>query len=95
MSRRSNAVFAEKYRALVVSVLLYGSDLWSTALADRRRLDLFDIRCHRPLQRVSGSRTSAIKASVNLPSNQPHHLSYDNAAYAGSDISSACHPPSP
>ena len=24
---------------------------------------------------------------------QCHHLSYDNAAYAGSDISIACHPP--
>ena len=34
------------------------------------------------------------KASVNAPSNQPRHLSYDNAAYAGSDIYTACHPPS-
>ena len=33
-------------------------------------------------------------ASVNAPSNQLHHLSYDNAAYAGLDISTACHPPS-
>ena len=42
----------------------------------------------------SGSSTSAIKASVNAPSNQQHHPSYDNAACAGSDISTACHPPS-
>ena len=42
----------------------------------------------------TGSSTSATKASVNAPSNQTHHLSYDNAACAGSDISTACHPPS-
>ena len=42
----------------------------------------------------SGSSTSATIASVNAPSNQLHHLSYDNAAYAGLDISTACHPPS-
>ena len=29
-------------RALVVSVLLYGSEAWATTLADRRRLDVFD-----------------------------------------------------
>ena len=42
----------------------------------------------------SGSSTSATIASVNAPSNQLHHLSYDRAAYAGLDISTACHPPS-
>ena len=42
----------------------------------------------------SGSSTSATKASVNAPSNEQHHPSYDNAACAGSDISTACHPPS-
>ena len=42
----------------------------------------------------SGSNTSATIASVNAQSNQLHHLSYDNAAYAGLDISTACHPPS-
>ena len=41
----------------------------------------------------SGSSTSATEASANAPSNQPHHLSYDNATYAGSDISIACYPP--
>ena len=42
----------------------------------------------------SGSSTSTIKASVNAPGNQQHHPSYDNAACAGSVISTACHPPS-
>ena len=42
----------------------------------------------------SGSSKSATKASVNAPSNQQHHPSYENAACAGSDISTACHPPS-
>ena len=42
----------------------------------------------------SGSSTSETKASVNAPGNQQHHPSYDNAACAGSDISTACHPPS-
>ena len=42
----------------------------------------------------SGSSTSATITSVNAPSNQLHHLYYDNAAYAGLDISTACHPPS-
>ena len=42
----------------------------------------------------SGSSTSTTEASVNAPSNQLYNLFYDNAAYAGSDISSACHPPS-
>ncbi len=40
------------YRALVVSVVLYGSDAWATTLADRRRLELFDIRCQRLILRV-------------------------------------------
>ena len=40
------------YRALVVSVLLYGSEAWATTIADRRRLDVFDMRCQRRLQRV-------------------------------------------
>ena len=40
------------YRALVVSVLLYGSEAWTTTLADRRRLDVFDMRCQRRLLRV-------------------------------------------
>ena len=29
----------------------------------------------------SGNSTLATKASVNAPSNQLHHISYDNAAY--------------
>ena len=37
------------YRTLVVSVLLYGSEAWATTLADRRRLDVFDMRCQRRL----------------------------------------------
>ncbi len=38
------------YRALVVSVLLYGSEAWATTLADHRRLDVFfDMRCQRRL----------------------------------------------
>ena len=40
------------YPALVVSVLLYGSEAWATTLADRRRLDVFDMRCQRCLIRV-------------------------------------------
>ncbi len=40
------------YRALVVSVLLYGSEALATTLADRRRLDVFDMRCQRRLLRV-------------------------------------------
>ena len=40
------------YRALVVSLLLYGSEAWATILADRRRLDVFDMRCQRRLLRV-------------------------------------------
>ena len=40
------------YRALVVSVLLYCSEAWATTLADRRRLDVFDMRCQRRLLRV-------------------------------------------
>ena len=40
------------YRALVVPVLLYGSEAWATTLADRRRLDVFDMRCQRRLLRV-------------------------------------------
>ena len=40
------------YRALVVSVLLYGSEALATTLADRRRLDVFDMRCQMRLLRV-------------------------------------------
>ena len=40
------------YRALVFSVLLYGSEAWPTTLADRHRLDVFDMRGQRCLLRV-------------------------------------------
>ena len=40
------------YHTLVVSVLLYGSEAWATSLADRRRLDVFDMRCQRHLPRM-------------------------------------------
>ena len=41
------------YPALVVSVLLYGSEAWATTLADHWRLDVFfDMRCQRRLLRV-------------------------------------------
>ncbi len=40
------------YRALVVSVLLYGSEAWVTTLADRRHLDVFDMHCQKRLLRV-------------------------------------------
>ena len=80
------------YRALVVSVLLYDSEAWSITLADRRRLDVFKMRCQGASCVRSGSRTVATGESSNRsirePSiNQRHHLSYDNAAYAGLDIS--------
>ena len=62
MCRLSNPLFRQHrisirtkinmYRALVVSVLLYGSEAWATTLADRRRLDVFDMRCQRRLLRV-------------------------------------------
>ena len=66
MCRLSNLLFHKHcsmrtkinmYRALVVSVLLYGSEAWATAhrpttLADRRRQDVFDMRCQRRLLRV-------------------------------------------
>ena len=41
----------------------------------------------------SGSSTSLTKASVNAPSYQQHHTSFDNAACGGSDISNVCHLP--
>ena len=53
MCRLSNPLFRKHrisirtkinmYRALVVSVLLHGSEAWATTLADRRRLDVFDM----------------------------------------------------
>ena len=62
MCRLSNPLFRKHrisirtkinmYRALVVSVLLYGSDAWATTFADRRRQDVFDMRCQRRLLRV-------------------------------------------
>ena len=81
------------YRALVVSVLLYGYEAWSTTLADRRCWDVSTCAAKGASCVSSVSSTSATEASVNKPNNQPHHISYGNAAYAGSDISTACHPP--
>ena len=62
MCRLSNPLFRKHrisirtkinmYRTLIVSVLLYGSETWATTLADRRRLDVFDMRCQRRLLRV-------------------------------------------
>ena len=85
------------YRVMVVSVLLYGFEAWATTLADRR--SPAPKTCSTCAVKgascvCSGSSTSATIASVNAPSNQLHHLFYDNPAYAGLDISTACHPPS-
>ena len=62
MCRLSNPLFRKHrisiqtkinmYRALVVSVLLYGSEAWATTLANRLHLDVFDMRCQRRLLRV-------------------------------------------
>ena len=62
MYRLSNPLFCKHhisiqtkinmYRALVVSVLLYGSEAWATTLADRRRPDVFEMHCQRRLLRV-------------------------------------------
>ena len=62
MNRLSNSLFRKQrisiqtkiniYRALVVSVLLYGCEAWATTLADRRRLEVFNMRCQRRLLRV-------------------------------------------
>ena len=83
------------YRPLVVSVSLYGSEAWATTLADRRRLDVFfDMRCQRRLLRVFWRQHISNHSIREAPSNQLHHLYYDNAAYAGLDISTACNPPS-
>ena len=59
MYRRSNALFRKHrinvrakinvYHDLVVSVLPYGSESWSTTLGDRRRLYVFDMRCQMRL----------------------------------------------
>ena len=61
-SRLSNPLFRKHcisirtkvnmYHALVVSVLLYGPEAWSTTLADRHCLDVFNMRCQRRLLRV-------------------------------------------
>ena len=67
----------------------------STILADRRRIDMFwTVAANGASCVCSGGYTLATEAPVNLPRNHPHHLSYDNAVYAGSDISIARHPPS-
>ena len=62
MCRLSNPLFRKHrisirtkinmYRALVFSVLLYGSEAWAATLADRSRLHVFDMRCQRCLLRV-------------------------------------------
>ena len=44
-----NITIINIYRALFVSDLLYGSDSWSTILADLRRLDMFNMRGQRRL----------------------------------------------
>ena len=82
------------YRALVVSVLLYGSKHGPppSPIAGARTCSTCAVKGASYV--CSGSSTSATIASVNARSNQLHHLSYDNAACAGFDISTACHPPS-
>ena len=83
------------YRALIVSDLLYGSEAWSTTLAIAAAWMCSTCAAKgASCVRSSGSSTSATEASVNASSNRPHHISYDNAAYAGSHTSYACHPPS-
>jgi len=35
------------YNALVISVLLYGSETWTLLKADERRLEVFHMNCQR------------------------------------------------
>ena len=80
MCRLSNPLFRKHrisirskinmYRALVVSVLLYGSEAWATTLADRRRLDVFDMRCQRRLLRVFWQQ-HVINQSIRERTKQP------------------------
>jgi len=41
------------YRALVQSVLLYGSETWTLLVSDIKKLEAFHLRCQRQLLRVS------------------------------------------
>ena len=81
MGRLSNPLFRKHrisirtkinmYRALVVYVLLYGSEAsWATTLADRRRLDVFDMRCQRRLLRMFWQQHSR-NQSIRERSKQP------------------------
>ena len=55
------------HRALVVSVLLYGSESWSSTLADRHRLDVFDMRCQRRPLRVFVQQHISIRSIRERP----------------------------
>ena len=73
------------------SNLIYFDAFLFDFLPTRSSLSLISI-CWQHL--YSGRSPSATKTSLNTSKNQPRHLSCDNAACAGSDISTACHPPS-
>ena len=85
------------YRALVVSVLLYGSEAWATTLAVHRCLDVFDMRCQRRLLRVFWQQHVS-NQSIRERTKQPTESSLLRQRrlrwLPGSDISTACHPPS-
>ena len=103
MGRLSNPLFRKhrisirtkiNYRVLVVSVLLYGSETWFTTLADRRSLDVFDIRCQRRLLRVFWQQHISNRSILELSKEPSASSLLRQAAYASSDIYIACHPPS-
>ena len=52
------------------SVLLYGYEAWSTSLADRRHLVVFDMRCQRRLLRVFWKQHSSNR-SIRERTKQP------------------------
>ena len=97
MRRLSNPIFRKHrisirtninvYRALVVSVLFYSSESWSTTLADRRRLDVFNIRCQRRLlaaahQQPKHPRTHQATNRIISPTTTPPTLVRTSPSHA-------------
>ena len=74
------------YQSLILSILLYGAETWTTKKDDENRLNVFEMSCLRRIlgvSRLDKIRNSHIKQSLNLNTTVTDRVSTKRLKYFG------------
>ena len=74
------------YQSLILSILLYGAETWTTKKDDENRLNVFEMSCLRRIlgvSRLDKIRNSHIKQSLNLKTSVTDRVSTKRLKYFG------------